>query len=65
MGYRNRTPDEGWVRFAVRQLFLGGLGLPGDELLPSGGWLRRAAIGLYVGLALLVVAIVVLVVAQP
>jgi hypothetical protein len=65
MGHRNRAPDEGWVRFAVRQLFLGGLGLPGDELLPSRGWLRRAAIGLYVSLALLVVAIVVLLVAQP
>jgi hypothetical protein len=65
MGHRNRVPDEGWVRFAVRQLFLGGLGLPGDQLLPSSGWLRRAAIAVYLSLALLVVAIVVLLVAQP
>jgi hypothetical protein len=48
----------------VRQLFLGGFGLPGDQLLPSSGWLRRAAIAVYLSLALLVVAIVVLVVAQ-
>jgi hypothetical protein len=60
-----REPDEGWVRFAVRQLFLGGLGLPGDQLLPSSGRLRRAAIAVYLSLALLVVAIVVLLVAQP
>jgi hypothetical protein len=53
-------PEEGWLRFAVKQLFLGGLGLPGSALLPEGGWLRRAAIAFYMVAALLLVAIVVL-----
>jgi hypothetical protein len=60
----NRPPDEGWLRFAVRQLFLGGLGLPGDELLPARGWLRWAAIAFYVILALAATAVVVALNAQ-
>jgi hypothetical protein len=60
----NRPPDEGWFRFAVRELFMGGLGLPGDEPLPSRGWLRTAAIGFYVALAVLVVVIVALLIAH-
>jgi hypothetical protein len=53
----NRAPDEGWLRFALRQSFLGGIGLPGYELLPARGWLRRAAIGFYITLAVSVVGI--------
>lgn len=57
-------PEEGWLRFAVKQLFLGGLGFPGSDLLPEGGWLRRAAIAVYVLLALLIARLVVLLVTQ-
>lgn len=64
MGRRNRRPEEGWLRFAARQLFLGGLGLPGSDILPADGWLRRAAIAFYVLLATLAIAIVVLLVAK-
>jgi hypothetical protein len=59
-----RGSEEGWLRFAARQVFLGGLGFPGSDILPAGGWLRRAAIAFYVLAAVLVVAIVVLLVAQ-
>jgi hypothetical protein len=57
-------PEKGWLRFAVKQLFLGGLGLPGSDLLPDGGWLRHAAIAFYVLLVLLIVVIVVLLITQ-
>jgi hypothetical protein len=57
-------PDEGWLRFVARQLFLGGLGFPGSDLLPAGGWLRRAAIAFYALLAILVLVILVLVIVQ-
>jgi hypothetical protein len=60
----DRPPDEGWLRFAVRQMFLGSLGLPGNDLLPAGGWLRRAAIAVYVILALAAVALVAALVAR-
>jgi hypothetical protein len=59
-----RRPEEGWLGFAARQLFLGGLGLPGSDTLPAEGWLRRAAIAFYALVTILVVAIVVLLVAQ-
>jgi hypothetical protein len=51
------------VRFAVRQLFLGGLGLPGDELLPARGWLRWGAIVFYIALVLAAVAVAVALIA--
>ena len=59
-----RRPEEGWVRFAARQVFLGSVGLPGSDIVPAGGGLRRAAIAFYVLVAILVVAIVVLLLAQ-
>jgi hypothetical protein len=55
-----RRPDEGWLRFARRQLFLGGLGFPGSDILPAGGWLRRAAIAFYALAAILVLGVLVL-----
>ena len=64
MARRERRPEEGWLRFAARQLFLGGLGLPGSDILPAGGWLRRAAIAFYVPVTILVVAIIVLLVVR-
>jgi hypothetical protein len=64
MACGNRPPDEGWLRFAVRQLFLGSLSFPGDELLPARGWLRWGAIAFYVALALAAVALVVALLAQ-
>jgi hypothetical protein len=64
VGRSDRRPEEGWLRFAARQLFLGGLGLPGSDVLPADGWLRRAAIAFYVLLATLAIAIGVLLVAK-
>jgi hypothetical protein len=64
MSPANRPPDEGWLRFTVRQLFLGSLGFPGDELLPARGWLRWAAIAFYVALVLAAVAVVAALIAQ-
>jgi hypothetical protein len=48
------------LRFAARQVFLGGLGLPGDELLPGRGWLRWAALAFYGAVAAVVLAAVAL-----
>jgi hypothetical protein len=64
MSPRDRPPDEGWMRFTIRQLFLGSLGLPGDDLLPRGGRLRLAALAFYVSLALALVVIVAALIAQ-
>jgi hypothetical protein len=60
----NRPPDEGWPRFAVRQMFLGSVGLPGDDVVPKQGWLRWAAIAFYVFLAVALVVLVVALIAQ-
>jgi hypothetical protein len=48
------------LRFAVRQVFLGALGLPGDELLPARGSLRWAAAAFYAALAAVALAVVAL-----
>jgi hypothetical protein len=64
MGWENRPPDEGWLRFAVRQIFLGAFGAPGDELLPARGWLRWAAIAFYIALSLAAVVLVVALITQ-
>jgi hypothetical protein len=53
-------PPQRWARFGARQVFLGILGLPGDDVLPERGWLRWAAIAFLVVLAIVVVAIIVL-----
>jgi hypothetical protein len=58
VGGRGRGPDEGWWRFAARQVFLGDLGLPGDDLLPARGWLRWAALAFYGAVALVALAVV-------
>jgi len=39
------------------------LGLTGPDILPAGGWLRRAAIAEHALVAILVVAVVVLLIA--
>jgi hypothetical protein len=54
-----RAPDEGWARFGVRQVLLGVLGLPGDELIAGRGRLRWATIAFWVALAIVVVALLV------
>jgi hypothetical protein len=48
----------------VRQVFLGGLGLPGDKLLPARGWLRWAAVAFYGALALVAFAVVSLLIVR-
>jgi hypothetical protein len=54
-----RAPDEGWLRFGLRQVMLGALGLPGDDLLAGRGRLRWATIGFWAALAVIVVALVI------
>ena len=48
---RGPGPDEGWLRFAARQVFLGGLPLPGNDLLPAHGSLRWPAVAFYASVA--------------
>ena len=54
-----RAPDEGWVRFGLRQVLLGVLGLPGDDLLAARRALRWATIAFWAALAIVVVALVI------
>jgi hypothetical protein len=56
-------PEEGWLRFAARELFVGLLlGSPGDGRVPAQGWLRWATIGFYVALVLVVALLLVAIV---
>lgn len=55
---RGRGPDEGWWRFAARQVFLGGLGLPATPpsstrlaAMGSAGLLRRRGLPVGLGIA--------------
>jgi hypothetical protein len=54
-----RAPDEGWLRFGLRQVLLGVLGLPGDDLLAARGRLRWATICFWAALAIVAVALVI------
>jgi Mg/Co/Ni transporter MgtE len=52
-------PEEGWSRFAARELFVGLLlGSQGDGRVPAQGWLRWATLGFYVALALVVALLI-------
>jgi hypothetical protein len=52
------------LRFAARHVFLGGLGLPGNELLPARGWLRCAAVAFYGAVVLVALAVAALLIVR-
>jgi len=47
------------VRFGLRQVLLGALGLPGDDVVAARGALRWATIAFWAALATIVVALVI------